>query len=275
MYGDWTRENLTLEGTFSINTLAKACGISRATLLRMEQEGLLKPAYVNPDNSYRYYDYKSIAEVIRVLNYQQLGFTKKEILDLYNDPSLIKDSLSLLKEHYEFVLRELEELTLKIDNNDDIKIRETEISAGYYYEKTANIIYNPEHVRRMALSGIQEFVSQSLSITGLRPMQLFIDDESDVLGSFDYKEHTCKLILPTESSYGTNIVHYDSYKALSLVCKYNYYKSENLFHMLWEEALRRNLTPVGPIHITGLPEVVFDSIPGGDKNTLRILLRVK
>lgn len=274
MYGDWTRENLSLEGTFSINSLAKYCGISRATLLRMEQEGLLKPAYVNPDNSYRYYDYQSIAEVIRVLNYQQLGFSKKEIMDLYNDPALIKDSLSSLKEHYEFVLRELDELTLKIESNDDIKIRETEIAAGYYYEKTSSIIYNPEHIRRLALKGIQDFVASDLSLTGLRPMQVFIDDDPNALGSFDYKEHVCKMILPSKNTTGPNVVHYEGYKALSLVCKCNYYKSENLFHMLWEEALKRNLTPVGPVHITGLPEVVFDSVPGGDKNTLRMFLRV-
>lgn len=275
MYGNWSRENITPEGTFSINTLAKHCGISRATLLRMEQEGLLKPAYINPDNSYRYYDYKSIAEVIRVLNYQQLGFTKKEILDLYNDPSLIKDSLSSLKEHYEFVLRELEELSLKIDFNKDIKIRETEISPGYYFEKSSSIIYNPEHVRRLALNGIQDYVSNNLVLTGLRSMQLFVDDDPSILGAFDHNEHICKIIIPTESTDCPNVVHYEGYKALTLVCQYNYYKSENLFHMLWDEAIKRNLTPIGPIHITGLPEVVFDSIPGGDKNTLRILLRVK
>lgn len=275
MYGDWDREKLIPEGTFSINTLAKNCGISRTTLIRMEQEGLLKPAFINPDNSYRYYDYKSIAEVIRVLNYQQLGFTKKEILNLYNDPSLIKDSLSSLKEHYEFVLRELEELALKIDIEKEIKIRETEISAGYYFEMTSKINYNPEQIRRMALKGIQKFVSNNLALTGLRSMQLFIDDDDNALGAFDNKEHTCKILIPTENVNNAQVVRYENYKALSLVCQYNYYKSENLFHMLWDEAIKRNLTPIGPIRVTGLPEVVFDSIPGGDNNTLRIILRVK
>lgn len=274
MYNYWNRENITPKETFSITTLAKNCGISRATLLRMEQDGLLKPAYVNPENSYRYYDYQSLAEVIRVLNYQQLGFTKKEILNLYNDPSLIKDSLSSLKEHYEFVLRELEELSLMVDSDNDIKIRETEIPAGSYYEMCSKIVYNPEQVRRMALSGIQNFVSNNLVLTGLRPMQLFIDDDPDALGFFDNKEHMCKILIPTKKD-NSNAVHYDSFKALSLVCRHNYYKSEHLFHMLWNEAYKRNLTPVGPIHVTGLPEVVFDSVPGGDKNTLRIILRVK
>lgn len=275
MYGNWDRSNITPEGTFSINTLARHCGISRTTIIRMEQDGLLKPAYVNPDNSYRFYDYKSIAEVIRVLNYQQLGFTKKEILNLYNDPSLIKDSLYSLKEHYEFVLRELEELSLKIDTNKDIKIRETEISAGYYFEMSSLITYDPEHIRRMALDGIESFVSNNLVLTGLRSMQLFIDDDNTALGYLDNNQHNCKIIIPTEKANNPSVVYYDGYKALSLVCQYNYYKSEALFHMLWNEAIKRGFTPVGPIRITGLPEVVFDSIPGGDNNTLRIILRVK
>ena len=45
--------------------------------------------------------------------------------------------------------------------------------------------------------------------------------------------------------------------------------------MLWDEALKRGLKPIGPINITGLPEVVFDSVPGGDNNMIRILLKVE
>lgn len=44
----------------TINQLAKVCSISRASLLRMEQDGILTPAYVNPDNGYRYYDSGSV-----------------------------------------------------------------------------------------------------------------------------------------------------------------------------------------------------------------------
>ena len=89
------------------------------------------------------------------------------------------------------------------------------------------------------------------------------------------KEHLCRLMIPTLNHFDDeNVIYRNSYKALSLVCRGNYYKSDHLFTMLWNEALKRGLTPVGPINITGLPEVVFDSIPGGDKNMIRLLLRV-
>ena len=78
MYGNWNRDNSTdkPEGIFSITSLARTCGVSRATILRMENEGLLEPAYIDPANSYRYYDCKSVAEVIRILNYAVACFHK-------------------------------------------------------------------------------------------------------------------------------------------------------------------------------------------------------
>ena len=55
MYGNWNRDKSIdkPEGTFPITALARTCGVSRATILRMENEGLLEPAYIDPANSYR------------------------------------------------------------------------------------------------------------------------------------------------------------------------------------------------------------------------------
>ena len=277
MYGNWNRDDNTTkpEGIFSITALARTCGVSRATILRMENEGLLKPAYNDSENSYRYYDCKSVAEVMRILNYQRLGFTKKEIAALFRDPQLIRKNIAELKDHHEFILRELEELSLKVNETDDIQIRDTEIPDGYYYIVNSHIIYGPEHVRRLALNGLNCFIGENMRGTGERIMMLYVDDDKDMIGAFDHKEHLCRLMIPTLNHFDDeNVIYRNSYKALSLVCRGNYYKSDHLFTMLWNEALKRGLTPVGPINITGLPEVVFDSIPGGDKNMIRLLLRV-
>ena len=278
MYGNWNRDKSIdkPEGTFPITALARTCGVSRATILRMENEGLLEPAYIDPANSYRYYDCKSVAEVIRILNYQRLGFTKKEIANLYEDPQSIRASIAELRDHHEFILRELEELSLKINETNDIQIRETEIPESYYYVKSSRIIYGPEHVRRLALNGLNEFIGANMRGTGERIMMLNVADDNDMIGSFDHKEHVCRLLIPTMSNFDDeSVIYSDPYRALTLVCRGNYYKSDHLFSMLWDEALKRGLKPVGPINITGLPEVVFDSVPGGDSNMIRILLKVE
>lgn len=65
----------------TINQLAKICSTSRAALLRMEEDHILDPVYVNPQNGYRYYDETSVLRVARNLSLQEFGITHKE---LYN-----------------------------------------------------------------------------------------------------------------------------------------------------------------------------------------------
>lgn len=49
---------------FQITEAARACGLSRSTLLRMEEKGLLTPAYIAPDSGRRYYDNHNVARIM-------------------------------------------------------------------------------------------------------------------------------------------------------------------------------------------------------------------
>ena len=51
---------------FQITVAAHACGLSRSTLLRMEEKGLLAPAYIAPDSGRRYYDNHNVARVLQI-----------------------------------------------------------------------------------------------------------------------------------------------------------------------------------------------------------------
>ena len=42
-----------MDDFFTIRQVCKSCGLSRATLLRMEERGLLKPASIDPETGYR------------------------------------------------------------------------------------------------------------------------------------------------------------------------------------------------------------------------------
>ena len=84
------------DNTVSIQALANTCGVSRSTILRMENEGLLNPAYIDPDSGYRYYSTGNLAQVVRILNYQSLGFTKKEISEFLTDPDILRKNIDRL-----------------------------------------------------------------------------------------------------------------------------------------------------------------------------------
>ena len=68
---------------FTIKEVAHACGISRTTLLRMEESGFLAPYRINEKTGYRYYDAQNIAQIGQYQLLQELELTRSEIIDIY------------------------------------------------------------------------------------------------------------------------------------------------------------------------------------------------
>ena len=68
---------------FTSLQVCRACGISRTSLFRLEEIGFLTPYSVNPDTGYRYYDLQNITAVGQFQKMQEIGLSKKDIVDLY------------------------------------------------------------------------------------------------------------------------------------------------------------------------------------------------
>ena len=51
---------------FQISEAARACGVSRSTLMRLEEKGLLTPAYIAPESGRRYYDNHNVARILQI-----------------------------------------------------------------------------------------------------------------------------------------------------------------------------------------------------------------
>lgn len=58
---------------FQITEAAHACGISRSTLMRMEEKGLLTPAYIAEESGRRYYDNHDVARVLQIEKFKSMG----------------------------------------------------------------------------------------------------------------------------------------------------------------------------------------------------------
>ena len=69
------------------NQLAKACGISRATVLRLEDRGLIEPVDHVTGNSSRLYDISSLYQTQALLLLQQMGFDNQTIKDFIDNDS--------------------------------------------------------------------------------------------------------------------------------------------------------------------------------------------
>ena len=64
---------------FTIGELAKYQNISKQTLIYYDKIGLFLPAYVDPENGYRYYTAKQIDYLDTILIMKEMGFSLNAI----------------------------------------------------------------------------------------------------------------------------------------------------------------------------------------------------
>lgn len=64
--------------TYSISKIARACGLSRSTLLYYDRVGLLRPSGWT-GSGYRYYAESDLARLQRIRHFREAGLTVKEI----------------------------------------------------------------------------------------------------------------------------------------------------------------------------------------------------
>ena len=102
-----------------INEFAKLTGVSVRTLHYYDEIGLLKPAFVDAQNGYRFYDQKSLLRMQEIMFYRELDFPLKSISEILSSPDYDKQKalakqrklLELKKERLERIIDALDNAT--------------------------------------------------------------------------------------------------------------------------------------------------------------------
>lgn len=108
---------------FQITEAAHACGLSRSTLLRMEEKGLLAPAYIAPDSGRRYYDNHNVARVLQIEKLKAMGLGTEEIAGYFASGGEVTELLSMLEERLRELSRGVEELRLRAGGSGGLSIQ--------------------------------------------------------------------------------------------------------------------------------------------------------
>ena len=100
-----------------IKEFADFTGVSVRTLHYYDEIGLLKPAYVEEQTGYRYYDEGSLERMQEILFYRELDFPLKNICEILSSPGYDKQE-ALNKQRKLLVLKKqrLERLIEALDN---------------------------------------------------------------------------------------------------------------------------------------------------------------
>ncbi|HJD20308.1 MAG TPA: MerR family transcriptional regulator [Candidatus Gemmiger faecigallinarum] len=94
---------------FSIGEVAKYQKISKQTLIFYDRIGLFRPAWVDPDNGYRYYSAKQLDELDAILIMKAIGFPLAEIR-AHMQNYTIDSSLVALRRQLTVIDRQIREL---------------------------------------------------------------------------------------------------------------------------------------------------------------------
>ena len=126
-----------MDNYFSIGELSKYQNISNQTLIYYDKIGLFCPAYVDPDNGYRYYSTNQIDKLDTILIMKKIGFSLKEIREYMKDYT-IDSSLVILRRQLSVIRRQIHELRL-IENRLSHRCAQMEQARGYM-EKESSVI---------------------------------------------------------------------------------------------------------------------------------------
>ena len=99
-----------------INEFAKFTGVSVRTLHYYDEIGLLKPAFVDEQNGYRFYDENSLLRMQEILFYRELDFPLKSILEILSSPDYDKQkALAEQRKLLELKKERLERIIIALD----------------------------------------------------------------------------------------------------------------------------------------------------------------
>ena len=93
-----------IKNLFQITEAAQACGLSRSTLMRMEEKGLLTPAYISPTSGRRYYDNHNVARVLQIEKLKAMGLGTEEIAGYFASGGEVTELLSMLERRLDNVV---------------------------------------------------------------------------------------------------------------------------------------------------------------------------
>ncbi len=237
------------EKLYQITEAARACGVSRSTLMRLEEKGLLKPAFVSEESGRRYYDNFSVAHVLQVAKFKSLGLDNEEIIRYYESGGQMKDLLNALELKLYELQNGVEELRLRSAEAGTYSICEMVIPEMIcIMRKSMGHTIKDKYDASFALYSECIRKGYRLSDEPLFTISERTDYLEGYIGNEDYPIFSC---VPVKEKVPEAVV-LPRCKVLSVLYYGGYDGADDAWLKLGSEVKRRNLKPTGAPRVLGL-----------------------
>ncbi len=122
---------------FTSQQLASATGTSRSKILRIEDTGLIAPDNRDGSAYARHYDIYTAVKLFGILNYHNLGFTRKQTVKHFDENEDYSEAIAVLENKIKVMNDVLYSLKIRTGKEMHNVIREESDIDSYYYIKQA------------------------------------------------------------------------------------------------------------------------------------------
>ncbi len=235
---------------FSINEFAHACGVSRKTLLRMEECGFLKPYRVNEETKYRYFDAYNAAQVGQCRLLQTLGLSRAQIADYYSRKTDLAAFLKLQREKLSLMQRTLEEMELRADPSRNFEASFIDIPEITCYCETT-MISSPEESEPFFYATQEQCMLAGYQLLGVEPLFGLSEDDYRMLTARPSRITACIPIVSSGKE-DSHIMTFPATRAFSMLAYGNYTVIADLCSRFWKAFDEKELTPAGRARFIGI-----------------------
>ena len=262
------------ENLFKIGQITNACSISRATLLRLEEDGLITPARKDPASGYRYYSLENLFHIRRVLYLRSLGFSTAVIRHHLENPTDPAPLIADMEERVRQMTKTLWVLRQFTEDSSRFSVNIMEVRERNCY---VNNVVTPGGFNNVAAhvrATIAEAVSNGVHIDRDRGILIATDRTDIVHGKFDEEiPYLYSIGVPTKDPAGGKIVSLSGGEVMTFLWDGDVRSLPEKGEMLYREAYLQHRLPVGPFGFEIVLPMLSSALITGNNLMGNLLLR--
>ena len=236
---------------YQITEAAHACGLSRSTLMRLEEKGLLTPVYIAEESGRRYYDNHNVARILQIEKFKRMGLSTEQIAGYFANGGEASEMLTVLESRLCDLQRSIEELRLRTMGEPSISVQIMRLPAitccmrqcmGNTIEDKYNDMYDfySECIRR-------GYIFSEEPLFTILNRQDFLEG---CISSEPYSYAVCVPVQPEKAP--ADAVALPECSALSVLYCGDYSGIDEAWLTLGREVKARGLTPAGAPRVLGI-----------------------
>lgn len=241
-----------MENLFTIGQVIKSCGMSRATILRLEKRGLITPAFIDKETGYRYYDNHNISALLQIKYLTSLDLSYDDILLYYSSNGTSAELLKKIEIKYRTIKRAYDELALRFYNKEHLGFEFVNMPPYICYAKECTGRTSTDKYRAM-YNLYHEVIEK-----GYRPLYtepLFtITKRTDFLED-EYSDADVSFIscIPLEAdSAPADAMVFPRYRAFSCLYHGSYEKLPEVYNIFGKKIRELGLKPIDYVRTYGI-----------------------